>query len=159
MVADPDLPVVTVVELGALVAEGFRALFPDDLWIEGQVSNLHLARSGHTYFDLVEPSDEPGKAPTALFSVTLWKGNRPGIEQTLTEAGGLALEDDLVVRVRADLRFYAPRGRVQLNMTAIDPAFTLGRLADERGRLLRALADEGLLERNAGQQLGAPPLR
>ena len=159
MATDPDLPVVTVAELGALVGEGVRALFPDDLWIEGQISNLHLARSGHTYFDLVEPNDEPGKAPSALFSVTLWKGNRPGVERTLVEAGGLALADDLVVRLRADLRFYAPRGRLQLNMKGIDPAFTLGRLAAERDRLLRALADEGLLERNAGLPVPLPPLR
>ena len=159
MATDPDLPVVTVAELGVLVGEGVRALFPDDLWVEGQVSNLHLARSGHTYFDLVEPNDEPGKAPAALFGVTLWKGNMPGIERTLAEAGGLALEDDLVVRMRADLRFWAPRGRLQLNMTGIDPAFTLGRLADERERLLRSLAEEGLLERNAGLQLPVPPLR
>jgi exodeoxyribonuclease VII large subunit len=159
MATDPDLPIVTVAELGALVGEGVRALFPDDLWIEGQISNLHLARSGHTYFDLVEPNDEPGKAPSALFSVTLWKGNRPGVERTLVEAGGLALADDLVVRLRADLRFYAPRGRLQLNMKGIDPAFTLGRLAAERDRLLRALADEGLLDRNAGLLVPLPPLR
>ncbi len=159
MATDSDLPVVTVAELGALVEEGLRTLFPDDLWVEGQISNLHLARSGHTYFDLTEPNDQPGEAPTALFSVTLWKGNRPGVERTLAEAGGLALEDDLVVRLRADLRFYAPRGRLQLNMTGIDPAFTLGRLAAERDRLLRTLADEGLLERNAGLVVPVPPLR
>ena len=159
MATDPDLPVVSVAELGALVEEGVKALFPDDLWVEGQVSNLHLARSGHTYFDLIEPNDQPGAAPSALFGVTLWKGNRPGVERTLAEAGGLALADDLVVRLRADLRFYAPRGRLQLNMTGIDPAFTLGRLAAERDRLLRTLADEGLLERNAGLMVPVPPLR
>ena len=159
MHADPDLPVLTVAELAELVGEGIGALFPGDLWVEGQVSNLHHARSGHTYFDLVEPVDQPGAAPTALFSVTLWKGNRPGIERTLAAAGGLALEDDLVLRLRADLRFYAPRGRLQLNMTAVDPAFTLGQLAAERDRLLRALADDGLLDRNAGLSIPLPPLR
>ena len=159
MATDSDLPVVTVAELGALVEEGLRTLFPDELWVEGQIPNLHLARSGHTYFDLIEPNDQPGEAPTALFSVTLWKGNRPGVERTLAEAGGVALEDDLVVRLRADLRFYAPRGRLQLNMTGIDPAFTLGRLAAERDRLLRTLSDEGLLERNAGLVVPVPPLR
>ena len=159
MATDSDLPVVTVAELGALVEEGLRTLFPDELWVEGQISNLHLARSGHTYFDLIEPNDQPGEAPTALFSVTLWKGNRPGVERTLAKAGGVALEDDLVVRLRVDLRFYAPRGRLQLNMTGIDPAFTLGRLAAERDRLLRTLSDEGLLERNAGLMVPVPSLR
>ena len=36
-----------------MVREGIRALFGDFLWVEGQVSNLHAARSGHLYFDLL----------------------------------------------------------------------------------------------------------
>ncbi|MCS5684092.1 MAG: exodeoxyribonuclease VII large subunit, partial [Acidimicrobiales bacterium] len=61
MALDIDPPVLTVSQLGELVREGFRTLFGDFLWVEGQVSNLHAARSGHLYFDLVEPSDEPGQ--------------------------------------------------------------------------------------------------
>ena len=47
-------------------------------------------------------------------------------------------------------------GQVQLPMTAIDPEYTLGRLADERDRVLTALRAEGLLERNAGGSARRP---
>ena len=52
MALDIDPPVLTVSQLGELVREELRTLFGDFLWVEGQVSNLHAARSGHLYFDL-----------------------------------------------------------------------------------------------------------
>ncbi|MEE2769441.1 MAG: exodeoxyribonuclease VII large subunit [Actinomycetota bacterium] len=152
-------PVLSVFELGELVREELRALFDSPIWVEGQVSNLHQARSGHVYFDLVEPSDEPGRAPAAVFNVALWKGVRSGVQRTLSEAGGLALADDLLIRTQVRLEFYAPRGRIQLIMEDIDPGFTLGRLAVERERLLRTLAETGLLERNGRLPVPQLPLR
>jgi exodeoxyribonuclease VII large subunit len=94
-----------------------------------------------------------------MFNVALWRGTRAEIERTLTEAGSLALADDLLIRIRVRLEFYAPRGRLQLIMDRIDPEFTLGRLAIERERLLRALAEAGLLDRNATIPVPEPPLR
>mgnify|MGYP002725470479 CR=1 FL=1 len=156
---DVEPPVLSVSRLGALVREGLSALFPDDIWVEGQVSNLRTPRSGHAYFDLIEPSDEPGRPPAAVFSVAVWKQVRASIERTLAEAGGPPLVDDLQVRVRVGLDFYPPHGRLQLIMNGIDPTFTMGRLAAERDRLLRQLAKEGLLDRNASLSVPEPALR
>lgn len=158
-VPSEDLVVLTVGRLGELLKEGLSALFPGDLWVEGQVSGFHDARSGHAYFDLVEPSDEPGRAVAAKLSVALFKQARGRVDRTLSEAGGLALSNDMQVRIRARIDFYPPSGRLQLIMQGIDPGFTLGRLAAERERLLHALADEGLLRANRANPIPVPPLR
>ncbi len=158
-VPSEDPVVLTVGRLGELLKEGLSALFPGDLWIEGQVSSFHDARSGHAYFDLVEPSDEPGRAVAAKLSVALFKQARGRVDRTLSEAGGLALSNDMQVRIRARIDFYPPSGRLQLIMQGIDPGFTLGRLAVERERLLHALADEGLLRANRANPIPVPPLR
>jgi len=158
-VPSDDPLVLTVGQLGELLKEGLSALFPGDLWVEGQVSNFHDARSGHAYFDLIEPSDVPGRAVAAKFSVALFKNVRGRVDRTLSEAGGLALADDMQVRIRARIDFYPPSGRLQLIMQGIDPGFTLGRLAAERERLLHALADEGLLTANRANPIPVPPLR
>ena len=158
-VQSDDPVVLTVGRLGKLLKEGLSALFPGDLWIEGQVSGFHDARSGHAYFDLVEPSDEPGRAVAAKLSVALFKQARGRVDRTLSEAGGLALSNDMQVRIRARIDFYPPSGRLQLIMQGIDPGFTLGRLAVERERLLHALADEGLLRANRANPIPVPPLR
>ena len=156
---DTELPVLSVSRLGSLVKDGLAVLFPEEFWVEGQITNLRTPRSGHTYLDLVEPSDEPGRPPVAAFSVVLWKQTRVGIDRTLAEAGDLTLGDDLQVRIRASIDFYPPHGRLQLKMTGVDPGFTLGLMAAQRERLLLALATEGLLGRNASLALSEPALR
>ena len=156
---DTELPVLSVSRLGSLVKDGLAVLFPEEFWVEGQITNLRTPRSGHTYLDLVEPSDEPGRPPVAAFSVVLWKQTKVGIDRTLAEAGDLALDDDLHVRIRASIDFYPPHGRLQLKMTGVDPGFTLGLMAAQRERLLLALATEGLLGRNASLALSEPALR
>ena len=74
---DTELPVLSVSRLGSLVKDGLAVLFPEEFWVEGQITNLRTPRSGHTYLDLVEPSDEPGRPPVAAFSVVLWKQTGP----------------------------------------------------------------------------------
>jgi exodeoxyribonuclease VII large subunit len=54
---------------------------------------------------------------------------------------------------------HPPTGQYQLVMTGIDPVFTVGRLAANRDRLLRTLADEGLLGANGALELAPVPLR
>jgi len=157
--ADSEVPVLTVDDLAHLVGDGLATLFPESLWVEGQVSGFHDARSGHAYFDLVEPSDVPGRAVGAKFSVALFKGNRASVDRSLAQAGGLTLSDDLLLRIRARLEFYGPHGKLQLIMDGVDPTFTLGQLAAERDRLLRTLADEGLLRANKALPVPVPPLR
>ena len=156
---DTELPVLSVSRLGSLIKDGLAVLFPEEFWVEGQITNLRTPRSGHTYLDLVEPSDEPGRPPVAAFSVVLWKQTKVGIDRTLAEAGDLTLGDDLQVRIRASIDFYPPHGRLQLKMTGVDPGFTLGLMAAQRERLLLALATEGLLGRNASLALSEPALR
>ena len=156
---DTELPVLSVSRLGSLVKDGLAVLFPEEFWVEGQITNLRTPRSGHTYLDLVEPSDEPGRPPVAAFSVVLWKQTKVGIDRTLAEAGDLTLGDDLQVRIRASIDFYPPHGRLQLKMTGVDPGFTLGLMAAQRERLLLALATEGILGRNASLALSEPALR
>ena len=156
---DTELPVLSVSRLGSLVKDGLAVLFPEEFWVEGQITNLRTPRSGHTYLDLVEPSDEPGRPPVAAFSVVLWKQTKVGIDRTLAEAGAVTLGDALQVRIRASIDFYPPHGRLQLKMTGVDPGFTLGLMAAQRERLLLALATEGLLGRNASLALSEPALR
>ena len=156
---DTELPVLSVSRLGSLVKDGLAVLFPEEFWVEGQITNLRTPRSGHTYLDLVEPSDEPGRPPVAAFSVVLWKQTKVGIDRTLAEAGDLTLGADLQVRLRASIDFYPPHGRLQLKMTGVDPGFTLGLMAAQRERLLLALATEGILGRNASLALSEPALR
>src|SRR3546814_4833809 len=61
--------------------------------------------------------------------------------------------------MRGRLDWYSPRGQLQLRMTAIDPAYTLGQLEVARAELIARLDAEGLLQRNGQLPMPVVPLR
>jgi hypothetical protein len=92
--------------------------------------------------------------------VVLFDTARRRVNARLLDAGGgVRMTDGTEVRLRGRVTFWDRGGRLQLQMSDIDPSFTLGRLADDRARLLRALAAEGLLERQAALTRPSVPLR
>ncbi|MGY6499767.1 MAG: exodeoxyribonuclease VII large subunit [Acidimicrobiales bacterium] len=145
----------SVAELTARISDALTEAFDGDVWVQGEVHNLKVSPAGHAYFTLAEPGTL-GTRSEASMPVVLFRGNRRAVEHVLAKAGGMALADDLQVRIRGEVTYYAPQGRVQLRMTAIDPSHTLGRLAADREALLRSLRAEGLLDRN--RQLPMPPV-
>jgi exodeoxyribonuclease VII large subunit len=160
---DPDDPTWSVPELGEAIGLSVRAAFPDEVWVRGVIRNLNPSRRGGTvWFDLVEPA--PGgdlsRPPQASLPVVLFDMARRRVNARLTDAGGgVRMTDGTEVRLRGRVTFWDRGGRLQLQMSDIDPAFTLGRLAADRERLLRALDAEGLLGRQGALARPLVPLR
>ncbi|WP_419918403.1 exodeoxyribonuclease VII large subunit [Candidatus Poriferisocius sp.] len=151
----------TVAQLADRIKQVLNGAFDGELEVEGEIRNLGRARSGHMYFDLVEPppATSIGKQPEASVSVALFKFNRARVEETLSRYGNMVMEDGMKVRIRGELDFWPPRGQLRVRMTGIDPRFTLGELEAERQRLLEKLRDEGLLTRNRAVPFPLAPLR
>jgi exodeoxyribonuclease VII large subunit len=64
-----------------------------------------------------------------------------------------------VVRVRGEVQLYKPRGDISFILSEFDTDALLGKLAAERARVIKALTDEGLLDRNRSLPIPAVPLR
>jgi exodeoxyribonuclease VII large subunit len=160
---DPGDPTWSVPELGEAIGLSLRAAFPDEVWVRGVIRNLNPGRRGGTvWFDLVEPAADGdlSRPPLASLSVVLFDMARRRVNARLTDAGGgVRMTDGTEVRLRGRVTLWDRGGRLQLQMSDIDPAFTLGRLAADRERLLRALDAEGLLTRQASLARPLVPLR
>jgi exodeoxyribonuclease VII large subunit len=159
---DDDEPTWSVPELGEAIGGALRRAFPDELWVRGEIRNLNRGRTGMVWFDLVEPAPgaDHARPPVAKLSVVMFDAARRRVNARLQQAGGtVRMTDGTEVRIKGRVDWYTPGGRLQVQMTDIDPAFTLGRLAADRDRLLRLLDAEGLLGRQS--LLGRPlvPLR
>jgi exodeoxyribonuclease VII large subunit len=164
---DPEAPPVgdegdvggpDVLSIGALYDEVDAALssvFPRSrqLWVRGEIQSFsdQSGRSGHCYLDLVDPDDGAsggrGRAAPAL-KVKCWKGTWGPLKQALAREG-VALSEGMVVVLRGTLDLYRPKGEIGFVMSELDVTALLGRLAEQRAALLRALEAEGLLRRNA----------
>jgi exodeoxyribonuclease VII large subunit len=147
-------PTFSVTELSDAIGNAVRAAFRDEVWVRGEIRDLSRASSGHVYFTLTDP--EGGASIGVMLSAT----KKSSVNTTLTNAGGtVRMNDGTDVRIRGRLDWYSPRGQLQLRMSAIDPAYTLGRLELARAELLARLAKEGLLRANAEHAVPLAPLR
>lgn len=150
---DPT-PTLSVSEvLGRARGAVERAFRGEDVWIEGEIQSLRRT-SGNVYFDLVDGET------SARLPVVLFEKHRRGVNVLMRRAGiADRMGDGLKVRIRGGVSVYERTGQVQLQMTSIDPKYTLGLLAAERDRVLKALSAEGLLAANGRLPLVGPPLR
>ena len=125
----PSQPqVLTVTELTRRVKEIVEGNFLG-VWVEGEISNLGVAPSGHVYFTL--------KDAGAQLSAVMW---RP-VAGKLT----FKLADGLQVVASGNLSVYEKRGQYQIIVSQLMPK-GLGALQLAFEQLKRKLAAEGLFE-------------
>ena len=148
----------TVGELCDVVAAAVDDAFDREVWVRGAISSLTRSQNGHVYFDLIDPA-EVGSSTEHLVPVVLFASSRARVNAILRRSGNVRMSDGVEIRIRGQVAYYPPQGRVQLVMSLIDPAFTLGQLAVARQALLDELAAEGLLGANKQRSMTLAPLR
>jgi exodeoxyribonuclease VII large subunit len=150
-------PAWRISALNAAIAEALRVRFPAEVWVVGEISNLRH-RSGTAYFDLVEHDGDRGRTIAQLPAAVL-RWERARFDADLARIEGFALADGIEVLVGGRVDLFEPWGRVQLRVTRIDPAHTLGHMQAARDRLMAELAARGVLRANRRRTVGRPPLR
>lgn len=115
----------------------FRGVF-----VEGEISGLREASSGHVYFDL--------KDRDALLSAVMFKWD--------ARKNGIDLQEGVQVRVFGDLSCYAKQGRYQIVVKTVE-ALHKGNLFLEFEKLKKKLEAEGLFSQEHKKPLPAFPRR
>lgn len=123
--------------LRGLLEPAFR-----QVWVQGELSNLRPAASGHAYFSL---KDEGSCISAAVFG---WGSKRRPFE----------LKDGLQVLCRGKISVYPPRGTYQLVVEQIEP-LGAGALQIAFEQLKAKLASEGLFDPRRKRPLPAFPRR
>lgn len=139
--AAPTRTIYPVRELVAAVRTSLERSFTD-IYVEGEVSNLRPATSGHVYFTL--------KDATAQLRVVLWR----------TQARLLRFrpENGMQVIVRGRVTVYDDRGDLQLQAEFIEPKGA-GALQLAFEQLKAKLAAEGLFDPGRKKPIPALPRR
>jgi exodeoxyribonuclease VII large subunit len=113
-----------------------------DLWVDGEISNLTIARSGHAYFTLKDDASQ--------LSAVMWR-------HALARQQAVPREGDRVI-VHGNVTLYEPRGSLQLQVDVIQPQGT-GLLQLRLERLRQQLEAEGLFDPSRKRPLPAFPRR
>jgi len=134
-----------------------RGAIPGEVWVSGEVRSINVSSRGHCYIDLVDPVSARDNASPVL-KVVCWSRKWSMIRPTLDQLG-IVLDAGLVVRVKGGVQLYKPRGDISFILSALDTDALLGKVAAERARLIKALVDEDLFDRNRRIAVPRPPLR
>ena len=118
--------IFTVCEISGIIKEMLEGVLAN-VRIEGEISNLKTAASGHIYFDL--------KDEDALISAVLFKGY----------ARGIKLKEGDKVCVKGDISCYMKAGRYQIIVRSVEVK-TIGDLYARFEALKAQLAEEGLFD-------------
>ena len=149
----------TVAELAEALRILLDGAFPTGVWVAGEIGGITRSARGAVFFDLIEPGEAPGQ-PRAMVSVVLFSQDRDRVNAVIRRHGNaVRMTEGVRVRIQGMVDYHPPTGRLQIRMTAIDPAHTLGLMVAEREVLMQTLAREGLLRANAGRPLAPVPLR
>ena len=122
----PERKIWTVSELTARIRD-LLAAHLTDIWVTGEISNCHLAQSGHLYFTL---KDERAQVRCVCFKQQL-------------RLLKFRAEDGLQVTVRGSVSVYEARGEYQIYVENIEPV-GLGALQLAFEQLKKRLEAEGL---------------
>ncbi|MBR4592063.1 MAG: exodeoxyribonuclease VII large subunit [Elusimicrobiaceae bacterium] len=142
---EPEAPfcgqVFTVTAITLAVKQMLEGVFRG-VFVEGEVSNLRTAASGHVYFDL--------KDREALLAGVMFKWD--------AKKYGDQLQEGMQVRVGGDFSCYAKQGRYQIVAKSAE-LLTKGNLFLEFEKLKKKLEAEGLFAPEHKKEIPAYPQR
>ena len=132
--------IYTVTDLNKEIRETLSQSFAL-VWVEGEISNLMQAASGHLYFSI---KDRNSQIRCAMF-----RGDNLQLK--------FELEDGMLVKLQARVELYEKRGDLQLIVKHIEAAGS-GKLQLEFERLKQKLFKEGLFDEALKKEIPAYPL-
>lgn len=137
---------ITLFELNKNIQEKINSNFPDKLWIIAEISELKVNRNGHCYLELIEKDIISDKI-IARSRATIWAFTYRMLRPYFENTTGHELSEGIKILVHINVEFHELFG-FSLNITDIDPNYTLGDLAQKKAKILKQIIDEGVFNMN-----------
>ena len=125
------------------IVENVITMETETYWVQAEIASISV-RGGHCYLDLVEKSVS---GIDAKMRATIWANVYALLRPYFHEETGTDLQVGMQVLVEATVDFHAVYG-LSLNITNIDPTYTIGDLAKQRQETIAKLLAEGVMDMN-----------
>ncbi|HPN55392.1 MAG TPA: exodeoxyribonuclease VII large subunit [Candidatus Omnitrophota bacterium] len=155
-----DENILTVSQLNGFIKDVLTMGFPQKVWVCGEIQGYDRNRNKpHVFFDLCEKEPQ-SHAVVARIGLVIFSGRKAAVDEMLAQAqNAFSLKDDIEVKFLCQVDFYPPHGAVRLIVESIDPTYTLGKIAQEKQRLIALLKKAGTLDANKARPFPLVPLR
>lgn len=137
---------ISLSALNRLIREKTEASFPLPVWITAEILEMQVNRTGHCYMELIEKSTLDDKI-IARNRATIWAYKFGMIRSFFETSTGTQLKSGIKILVKAEVSFHEVYG-LSLNISDIDPSYTLGDMAMKRMEIIKKLETSGLIRMN-----------
>lgn len=145
-----------------MVSEVLALSLNDSYWVVAEIASLNEHASGHCYLELVEKDDHQrgsifsgaGKF-RAQARATIWRTAWARIEPRFRRETGQSLAPGMKVLLEVKVNFHEAYG-YSLNVSDVDPTYSIGAMARRRQEILEQLADDGVIGLNKELVLPRP---
>lgn len=131
---------LTLYELNGLVRQTLELTLDAEYWVQAEIAELRVNR--HCYMELVQ-KEARGNGIVAKARAQVWANRWVFIKPMFEQMTGQTLASGMQVLLKVEVTFHELYG-YSLNVTDLDPSYTLGDIARHRQEILRRLAEEGI---------------
>lgn len=143
---------ISLTRLQTLIREEVDRAHPLPYWVTAEISEMKVNYSGHCYLELVEKGGE-NHIPKAKASAVIWRNSYAMISSYFSGATGTPLAAGLKVLVKVVITYHELYG-LSLQVTDIDPTYTMGDMERQRQETIARLRKDGVFDMN--RELGLP---
>ena len=131
-------------ELLGQVKGALEKELPDHYWVIAEI--MELRENRHCYLELIEKSEE-NDSLLAKVRATIWASRYDMLRPFFEASTGSPLKSGIKILCKASVEFHPLYG-LSLNITDIDPSYTLGDLARKKQEVIQRLRKEGVFDMN-----------
>ena len=142
---------MTLFELNCTVRGVLHETLRQAVWVVAEVSDLRVASNGHCYLELVQKDGQSGSL-VAKARATIWRSRYFALSQDFSRLTGQSLQSGLKIMARVSVAFHELYG-YSLDISDIDPSYTLGDIQAQRRAIIARLEAEGVMHLNRGLPL------
>lgn len=131
-------------ELLGQVKGALQKQLPGHYWVIAEI--MELRENRHCYLELIEKSEE-NDSLLAKVRATIWASRYSMLRPFFETSTGSSLKSGIKILCKASVEFH-PQYGLSLNITDIDPSYTLGDLARKKLEVIQRLRKEGVYDMN-----------
>lgn len=148
---------VSLCEMLGQIRVAMKSYLPQSWWVVGEISEIKVNYSGHCYLELIE-KEESGESVKAKARATIWSKAFRMIQPYFETSTQTRLAAGIKIMVKVSAEFHELYG-FSLNITDIEPSYTIGDLARQKLEIIQRLKAEGVFDMNRSLPFPAIPQR
>src|SRR4030065_912073 len=129
---------LSLYELNHLIRSVIESSLPDTFLVTAEIASFDV--KNHCYLTLVDKDEDTIRAE---IKAVIWATTFKKVSAEFRRAAGIELGKGIKILFEAEVSFHERYG-LKLNISGIDPSYTIGELAVKRKKALERLVREGV---------------